>query len=150
MEKGFKIACCTQKDVNTTFYISVILFLRLLTGMLLIYYCYATVVPARGRILGRNWDNSFKSFPPCHSQSPPPPLSKKSSLKLVCNVNIVNGNLKSENSQDLNKIVHSWIRLQESNTAPTFLQAGYATTSTELYRANKQYWKKHRKGFYII
>ncbi len=28
-----------------------------------------------------------------------PPLSK-SSLKLVCNVNIVNGNLKSENSQD--------------------------------------------------
>ncbi len=31
--------------------------------------------------------------------SPPPPLSK-SGLKLVCNVNIVNGNLKSESSQD--------------------------------------------------
>ncbi len=32
---------------------------------------------------------------------PPPPLPRsKSSLKLVCNVNIVYGNLKSENSQD--------------------------------------------------
>jgi hypothetical protein len=61
---------------------------------------------ARGRdqILGRNW--SSKSFPPCYSQlplltdfySPPPPLSK-SALKLVCNVNIVYGNLKTENSQ---------------------------------------------------
>ncbi len=28
-----------------------------------------------------------------------PPLSSKSGLKLVCNVNIVHGNLKSENSQ---------------------------------------------------
>jgi hypothetical protein len=45
--------------------------------------------------------------PPCYSQSPllmdltptPPPPSK-SGLKLVCNVNIVYGNLKSENSQD--------------------------------------------------
>ncbi len=24
----------------------------------------------RGRILGRNWDKSPKSFPPCYSQSP--------------------------------------------------------------------------------
>ncbi len=24
----------------------------------------------RGRILGRNWDKSLKSFPPCYSQSP--------------------------------------------------------------------------------
>jgi hypothetical protein len=31
---------------------------------------------------------------------PPPPPPGKSSLKLVCNVNIVYGNLKSENSQD--------------------------------------------------
>jgi hypothetical protein len=31
--------------------------------------------------------------------TPPPPLSK-SGLKLVCNVNIVYGNLKSENSKD--------------------------------------------------
>ncbi len=61
----------------------------------------------RGRILGRNWDKSLKSFLPCHSQSllltnlnpPTPPLSK-SGLKLVCNVNILYGNLKSENSQD--------------------------------------------------
>ncbi len=46
----------------------------------------------------------FKSFPPCYSQSylptdfTPPALSK-GSLKLVCNVNIVYGNLKSENFQ---------------------------------------------------
>ncbi len=43
-------------------------------------------------------------FPPCYSQSSLltdfiPPLSpSKSGLKLVCNVNIVYGNLKSENS----------------------------------------------------
>ncbi len=59
----------------------------------------------RGRILGRNWDKSLQSFPPCYSQShllldftPPPPLSK-GVLELVCNVNIVYGNLNSENSQ---------------------------------------------------
>ena len=48
---------------------------------------------------------SLKSFPPCYSQStlitdPPPPLPSKNGLKLVCNVNIVYGNLKSENSKD--------------------------------------------------
>ncbi len=61
----------------------------------------------RGRILGRNWDKSRKSFPPCYSHSSllmdfifsPHPLTK-SSLKLFCNANIVYGNLKSENSQD--------------------------------------------------
>jgi hypothetical protein len=58
---------------------------------------------SRGRILGRNWD---KSSPPCYSQSPlirdftPPPPFKKSGLELVCNVNIVNENLKSEKSQN--------------------------------------------------
>jgi hypothetical protein len=52
----------------------------------------------RGRILGHNWDKSLKSFPPCYSQSPllthftSLPLGK-SVLKLVCNVNIVYGNL---------------------------------------------------------
>ena len=56
---------------------------------------------SRGRILGRNWDKSLKSFLPCYSQSPllTPPLSK-SGLKLVCNVNIVHGNLTSANSQE--------------------------------------------------
>jgi hypothetical protein len=60
----------------------------------------------KGHILGRNWDKSLKSFPPCYSQSPlltaftsHPPL-RKSRLKLVCKVNIVYGNLKTENSQD--------------------------------------------------
>ncbi len=28
------------------------------------------VVVAGGRILGRKWDKSLKSFPPCYSQSP--------------------------------------------------------------------------------
>ncbi len=61
----------------------------------------------RGRILGRNWDKSLKSFPPCYSQSPLPtdftPLPhslEQKWLKLVCNVNIVHGSLKAENSQD--------------------------------------------------
>ncbi len=59
----------------------------------------------RSRILRRNWDKRLQSFPPCYSQSPPltdllpHPLSK-TGLKLVCNVNIEYGNLKSENSQD--------------------------------------------------
>ena len=48
---------------------------------------------------------SLKSFPPCYSQStlitdPPPPLPSKNGLKLVCNVNIVYGKLKSDNSND--------------------------------------------------
>ncbi len=51
-------------------------------------------------------DKSLKSFPPCYSQSPllrilpPLPHLRKSGLKLVCNVNIIFWNLKSENSQD--------------------------------------------------
>jgi hypothetical protein len=48
--------------------------------------------PSRGRILGRNWDKSLKSFPSCYSQlqlltvTAPHPPSSKSGLKLVCNV----------------------------------------------------------------
>ncbi len=67
-------------------------------------YCTAC---SRGRILGLTWDKSFKSFPSCYSQSPllkdftPLPLNK-TGLKLVCNVNIICGNLKSENSQARN------------------------------------------------
>ncbi len=75
----------------------------------------------RGRILGRYWDRSLKSFPPCYLQSPllldftplPPPPHSKSGLKVGCDVY---GNLKSENSQDyaqnLNEIVCSWIGLR--------------------------------------
>jgi hypothetical protein len=77
------------------------------------------IIPSsRGQILGRNWDKSPKSFPPCYSQSPlltdfiPLPSLSKTGLKLVCNVNIVYRNLKSENSQEyvyrnLNEIVCS-------------------------------------------
>ncbi len=60
-----------------------------------------------GRILGRNWDKSLKSFLlAIHSHlyygfySPRSPLLSKSGLKLFCNVNIEYGNLKSENTQD--------------------------------------------------
>jgi hypothetical protein len=56
-----------------------------------------------GRILGRNWDKSLKSFPSCYSQSPllmdftARPLEQKwVYFKLVFNVNIVL-NRKSEN-----------------------------------------------------
>ncbi len=63
----------------------------------------------------RNWDKSLKSFPPCYSQSPlltdlgggragagggMVRLVSINGLKLVCNLNIVYGNLKSENSRD--------------------------------------------------
>ncbi len=58
---------------------------------------------SRGRILGLDWDKSLQGFPPCNPQSPLlkdfTPL-KKNGLKQVCNVNIVYGNLKSENSPD--------------------------------------------------
>ncbi len=60
-----------------------------------------------GRTLGRNWYKSLKSFSHYYSYSPlltditpPPPPMRKSGLKLVCNVIIVYGNPKSENSQD--------------------------------------------------
>jgi hypothetical protein len=43
---------------------------------------------------------------------PPPPPPCKSGLKLVCNVNIVYGNLNIM-PRNLNEIVHSWIRLLE-------------------------------------
>ncbi len=52
-------------------------------------------------------DKSLKNFPPCHPQSSPlitdftPSSMGKSGLKLVCNVNIVYGNLTSEDSQRL-------------------------------------------------
>ncbi len=71
-------------------------------------YVMVDIVKESGR---DQWPNSWtslgqKSFPSCYSQSPlitdfplPPPLSK-SGLKLVCNVNIVNGKFKFENSQD--------------------------------------------------
>ncbi len=69
----------------------------------------------RGRILGRNWDKSLQSFPPCYSQLPLLTDLSKSGLKLVCNVNIVYGNLKSEKSQDYaqkpQRNLRSWIRL---------------------------------------
>ncbi len=60
-----------------------------------------------GLILGHNWDKRHKSFLlAIHSHlyygfySPRSPLLSKSWLKLFCNVNIVYGNLKSENTQD--------------------------------------------------
>ncbi len=61
----------------------------------------------RGPILERNWEKSFKTFPPCYSQSsllkkftPPPPPPAKVGWNWFFDVNIVYGKLKSENSQD--------------------------------------------------
>ncbi len=70
-----------------------------------VWTCPAETPSYRGRIKWRNWDKSLKGFPPCYLQSPllpplPPPPPSKSGLKLGLYVNIVYGNLKSENSQD--------------------------------------------------
>ncbi len=85
----------------------------------------------RGRILGRNWDKSLDSFLHCYSQSPlltdfvpphPPPLppEQKKWVETGCNVNIVYGNLKPENSEDCAYKVPwffpkevAWILIQE-------------------------------------
>jgi hypothetical protein len=69
-----------------------------------VYSMYSSS-PADAEFLDVIGTKSLKCFPPCSPQSPllkdftPPPL-RKSGLKLVCNVNIVYGNLKSENAQD--------------------------------------------------
>jgi hypothetical protein len=54
---------------------------------------------------------------------PSPPLSK-SGLKLVCNVNFVYGNLKSENSQDYAQ------KLQRNCTFMSSVSALYLVSST--------------------
>jgi hypothetical protein len=63
-------------------------------------------IVCRGRFLGQNRTKVLKVFlyflftvTSTNGFYPPPPPSK-SGLKLVCNVNIVHGNLKTENSQD--------------------------------------------------
>ncbi len=71
----------------------------------------------RGSILGHNWDTKvlrvvcLAIYITSTNGFPPSPSLSKSGLKLVCNVNIVYGNLKSENYQDmprnLNEIVRS-------------------------------------------
>jgi hypothetical protein len=86
----------------------------------------ANIFLFRGRILGRNWDKSLQSVPPCYSQSPlitdftppSPPPPNKSGLKLVCNVKNVYGNLKSENSQDY---------AQKLNEIGYFQEFGFST-----------------------
>ncbi len=89
---------------------------------------------AWGRILGRNWDKSLQSFPPCCSQSPlitgftsSPPLNE-SGLKLIWNVNIVYGTSQRTLKimhRNLNEIVRSWIRLlaaaEKASLAKTML-----------------------------
>ncbi len=56
-------------------------------------------ISSRGRILGSNWYQSLKSFPPCYYQSPlltdPPPPPERQIM-----------------SRNLSEIVYSWIRLQ--------------------------------------
>ncbi len=116
-----------------------------------------------GPILGRYWDNSLKSFPPCYSKSPllmdftpPPHPLNKSGLKLVCNVNIVNGHLKSENSQDnaqkpqwnctfmnsASGLVHHTNNFLVSHSRPTSLMVGHLQMSQVKYgdRSPKFIW----------
>ncbi len=69
-----------------------------------VYHCITEFLDVIGTKVLRVRKKSLRSFPPWYSQSPlltdftqppPPPLSKRC-LKLVCNVKIVYGNLKSE------------------------------------------------------
>ncbi len=81
---------------------------RLLTASVQVYGMDKTLFYLHvysGRILGRNWGKSLKSFPPCkftvistNRFSPSPSPLSKSGLKLVCFVNIVQ--YMSEKSQD--------------------------------------------------
>ncbi len=74
----------------------------------------------RGRILGRNWDKSLRSFSLLAILShlykrillPSPPLSKSGFLKLVCNVNIKSMRNLNIMPRNLNEVVRSWIRLK--------------------------------------
>jgi hypothetical protein len=57
----------------------------------------------RGKILGHNWDNKSSEFSSLRftiisTDFTPPPL-EQSGLTLVCNINIVYRDLKSENSE---------------------------------------------------
>jgi hypothetical protein len=79
------------------------------------HYTVSLVRESRGQTLGRNWDKSLKSFPPCYSQSPlltdyPTSLEQKW-FEPGLNVNIVHENLKSETLRimhvNLNEIVRS-------------------------------------------
>ncbi len=70
-----------------------------------------------GVILGRNWDKSFKSFPPCYSQSPlllrPPSWAKVVWNWFVSKFYTETSSLRPLKimPRNLNKIVRSWIRL---------------------------------------
>ncbi len=63
--------CCTHFLINCTAILS------------FLYRAISNFILPWGRILGRNWDKSLKSFPPCYSQSlmyftpPPPPLEQE-------------------------------------------------------------------------
>ncbi len=100
---------------------------------------YAT---AWGRILGRNWDNSLKSFPPCYSQSP---------LQLCLEISI------SSNSRNLLQFLYfSYCTLKRRNeenlieTIPPSIQKPQVwelsrlcpETSTKLYVHELGFWAK--------
>jgi hypothetical protein len=88
----------------------------------------------RGRILGRNLDNSLRGFPPSYSQSPPSSPSK-SSLKLVCNN--VYGKLKSDNSQDF---------AQKPERNFTFMSSASGLGLTTTLHRHPNRWGEGRHG----
>ncbi len=102
--------------------------------------CHSHLALSRGRILGRNWDKSLKSFPPCYCTGtstngfyppppPHPPPPSKSGLKLICNVNIVYLNLRSETSQDCAKKPQRNSTFMNSTSVPEFIDSVFAKTS---------------------
>ncbi len=107
-----------------------------------------TLVFSWGRVLWRNWDKSQTSIPHFDSQSllltdfTPP---SKSGLKLVCNVNIVYGNIKYENSQDYAETPQQNCAFMNSTSARRWRSAGSGRrrrTMTETRRNTAATWAR--------
>jgi hypothetical protein len=82
---------------------------------------------SRSQILGRNWEKVRRGFPLAIQTLPP---LGKSGLKMICHVNIVYGNLKSDNSQDY---------AQKPQRNCTFMNA--ASVGEDIWCCHK--WMRH-------
>jgi hypothetical protein len=96
-------------------------------------------IETRGRILGRNWDKSLKSFPPCYSQSPlPTDFTLPPWAKVVWNWFVMETVYMETSSlrtlqikpRNFNEIVRSWIRLLHLwNWISTFYNSSFLSHS---------------------